>query len=91
MNADGAERVARETRGKHDRLEAPVPMDLSDKVIIVTGGTSGMGEGCCQHFAELGAKVVAASIEREAGQALEAAVRVKGHDLAFVFTDVSNE
>ena len=66
-------------------------MDLSDKVIIVTGGTSGMGEGCCQHFAELGAKVVAASIEREAGQALEAAERAKGHDLAFVFTDVSNE
>ena len=27
------------------------------KVVIVTGGTSGIGEGCVRHYAELGAKV----------------------------------
>ena len=66
-------------------------MGLLDKVIVVTGGTSGIGEGCVRHFAELGAKVVAASIQREAGEALEAAERDAGHDVTFVYADVSDE
>ena len=66
-------------------------MGLSNKVIVVTGGTSGIGEGCVKHFGALGAKVVAASIQREAGQALEAAERAAGHETSFVLADVSDE
>jgi 3-oxoacyl-[acyl-carrier protein] reductase len=44
-----------------------------------------------KHFAELGAKVVAASIQRDEGQALEAAEREAGRDVSFVFADVSDE
>jgi len=66
-------------------------MSLTDKAILVTGGTSGIGEGCCHHFAELGARVVAASNQQEQGQALEKAVRAKGHELRFVHTDVADE
>ena len=33
-------------------------MDLKDKVILVTGGASGIGEGCVRVFVEAGAKVV---------------------------------
>ena len=66
-------------------------MSLAGKVIVVTGGTSGIGEGCSQHLAELGAKVVVASNQGEAGQALEAAERGKGHELRFVLADVADE
>ena len=66
-------------------------MSVADKVIIVTGGTSGIGEGCSRHFAELGAKVVVASIQREEGQALETAEREAGHEVSFVFADVTDE
>ncbi len=66
-------------------------MSLADKVILVTGGTSGIGEACSRHFAELGAKVVAASNQRDAGQALEEAERGQGRELRFVFTDVADE
>ena len=56
---------------------------LADKVIIVTGGTSGIGDGCVKHLAELGAKVVASSIQREEGLALDRCRRaepfVQGH------------
>jgi NAD(P)-dependent dehydrogenase (short-subunit alcohol dehydrogenase family) len=66
-------------------------MSLADKVILVTGGTSGIGEGCSRHFAELGARVVVASNQREAGQALEKAERDQGRELRFVLTDVADE
>lgn len=66
-------------------------MALNDKVILVTGGTSGIGEGCVRHFASLGAKVVIASNQQEAGDALEAELRAAGRDVRFVFTDVSRE
>ncbi len=63
-------------------------MSLKNKVIIVTGGTSGIGAACTAHFASLGAKVVTASIQRKEGQALERAHRGK---VAFVHTNVADE
>jgi len=66
-------------------------MSIEGKVVIVTGGTSGIGEGCSKHFAELGAKVVMVSNQQEAGEKLEAELRGQGRDVNFVFTDVSKE
>jgi len=66
-------------------------MNLKDKVIIVTGGTSGIGEACSRHFAELGAKIVLASVQEIEGKALEKELLAAGHDAKFVRTDVSNE
>ena len=64
---------------------------LRDKVLLVTGGTSGIGEGCARHFASLGAKVVIASNQQDRGEALEKEMRAAGHEALFVFTDVSRE
>ncbi len=66
-------------------------MSLKDKVIIVTGGTSGIGEACSRHFAALGARVVLASNQQDRGAALEKELRADGREAHFVFTDVSQE
>ncbi len=64
---------------------------LQDKVIIVTGGTSGIGEACTRHFAAQGAKVVAASIQQEEGESLVSDLNAAGHEAKFVFTDIAEE
>ena len=66
-------------------------MAVKDKVLLVTGGTSGIGEGCARHFASLGARVVIASNQEDRGAALEAELRAAGREVRFVFTDVSRE
>lgn len=66
-------------------------MNLKDKVILVTGGTSGIGEACARHFASLGARVVIASNQEERGIALEKELRESGQEVSFIFTDVSQE
>jgi NAD(P)-dependent dehydrogenase (short-subunit alcohol dehydrogenase family) len=64
---------------------------LENEVVVVTGGTSGIGEACSRHFAAIGAKVVIASNQEDRGQALEKELRDAGHEVRFVFTDVSRE
>ncbi len=66
-------------------------MSIEGQVIIVTGGTSGIGEGCTRHFADVGAKVVAASIQQQEGEALAAELKQKGQCADFVYVDVSQE
>jgi NAD(P)-dependent dehydrogenase (short-subunit alcohol dehydrogenase family) len=66
-------------------------MSIGGKVVIVTGGTQGIGEGCSRHFAEQGAKVVIASNQPDRGQALEKELRGKGLEARFVEVDVSKE
>ncbi len=66
-------------------------MHLNDKVILVTGGTSGIGEACTELFARHGAKVVAMSIQQEAGEALARRLSDEGHTCLFHYGDTSRE
>jgi NAD(P)-dependent dehydrogenase (short-subunit alcohol dehydrogenase family) len=59
---------------------------LDDKVAIVTGGSSGIGERIVELFVEEGAKVVVAARRQEEGAALEKRLGVR-----FIRTDVANE
>jgi NAD(P)-dependent dehydrogenase (short-subunit alcohol dehydrogenase family) len=61
-------------------------MDIRNKVFIVTGGASGLGEGTARMLAQEGAKVVIADLQADKGQAL--AAELGG---AFVRCDVSQE
>ncbi|PZP30097.1 MAG: oxidoreductase [Kocuria rhizophila] len=63
-------------------------MQLQDKVIIVTGGASGIGGALSRVLVRRGASVVAVDINEQAGQKLESDV---GESLVFVAGDVSLE
>ena len=45
-------------------------MDIANKVFIVTGGASGLGEGTARMLAREGATVVIADLQVERGEAL---------------------
>ena len=65
-------------------------MRYSDKVVIVTGGSKGIGEGCVRVFAEAGSKVVFCARNAAAGEALAREVNAKGPGEAhFLRGDVS--
>ena len=65
-------------------------MRYENKVVIVTGGSKGIGEGCVRVFAEAGSTVVFCSRGRAAGEALALEVTAKGPGAAhFIPADVS--
>jgi NAD(P)-dependent dehydrogenase (short-subunit alcohol dehydrogenase family) len=66
-------------------------MHLKDKVILVTGGTSGIGEACTELFARHGAKVVAMSIQEKEGTALAKRLCDEGCVCLFHYGDTSKE
>jgi len=57
----------------------------------VTGGGKGIGEATCVLFAEEGAKVVVADIDRDAGEGTVATIKENGGQAVFVEADVSQE
>jgi len=66
--------------------------DLSDKIIVVTGGTQGLGEGIALHLAELGAAgLVICGRNREHGQKVMDALIEIGSPSLYVPVDLANE
>jgi NAD(P)-dependent dehydrogenase (short-subunit alcohol dehydrogenase family) len=62
---------------------------LKDKIAIVTGGANGIGKAISELFAEEGAWVLVADIEREPGEETVRGIREKGGQAEFCRTDVS--
>ena len=66
-------------------------MRLENKVAIVTGGANGIGRAICELFAQEGASVVVADIERDAGLQTVDRIEAGGGQAVMVETDVSKE
>ena len=66
-------------------------MRLNDKVTIVTGGASGIGQGICELFAEEGALVMVADIDVDGGEETVRRIESAGGQASFTRTDVSRE
>ena len=64
---------------------------LADKVAIITGGGTGIGEATCHRFAEEEAKVAVFDVIVEAGESTAADLKKKGADAMFLRVDVANE
>jgi NAD(P)-dependent dehydrogenase (short-subunit alcohol dehydrogenase family) len=65
-------------------------MSIAGKTIVITGGTSGIGEACAREFVSRGAKVIMASIQQAEGEALEDELATTGR-AKFIQCDVTQE
>ena len=63
--------------------------DYTNKVAIVTGAGSGIGEACAVLMASAGAKVVIADFDEDGGNRVTEAINGNGGTAAFFNVDVS--
>ena len=66
-------------------------MRLKEKVAIVTGAASGIGQATAELFAEEGARVVLADMDTNLGEGVASGIRDKGGLALFVGADIANE
>jgi NAD(P)-dependent dehydrogenase (short-subunit alcohol dehydrogenase family) len=66
-------------------------MRLKNKVAIITGGASGIGQATARLFAENGARLVVADVDEARGQETVSLIRNDGGEAVFVPADVSQE
>ncbi|MEM7012675.1 MAG: SDR family NAD(P)-dependent oxidoreductase, partial [Verrucomicrobiota bacterium] len=64
---------------------------MKDKVVLITGGTSGIGEAAALKFGEAGAKVVVSGRREAEGAKVVDAVKAAGGEATFVKADIANE
>jgi NAD(P)-dependent dehydrogenase (short-subunit alcohol dehydrogenase family) len=64
---------------------------MSEQVVLITGGLTGIGRAAAVGFAKKGAKVVVSGRRDEAGQALVKELRAFGSEAEFINADVRKD
>ena len=64
-------------------------MNFKGKVVIITGGTSGIGKQAAIEFSRKGAHVVAFTVDKE--EVCNEAIKEIGNDASYIHCDVSKE
>lgn len=66
-------------------------MEIKDKVIVITGGASGIGAASAIELASKGAKIVLADLNEDGLEATANAIKLKGGETITVKTNVTQE
>lgn len=64
-------------------------MNFKDQVVVITGGTSGIGKQAAIEFSKKGAHVVAFTVDKE--EVCKEAIKEIGNDASYIHCDVSKE
>ena len=64
---------------------------MSNKVMIVSGGASGLGLAAAEKFAKNGYNIVLIDINEEKGKKAEEKIKGMGVDAIFCMCDISNK
>jgi short-subunit dehydrogenase len=64
---------------------------MKNKVVVITGSSSGIGEACARLFASMGSKVVLAARNEQNLKDITQELNVSGFDTTYFVTDVSQE
>lgn len=65
--------------------------DLNDKIALITGATSGIGEACAKRFALAGATVIVAGRNEDNGQKIVEDILLAGGNAIFTRLDVTDD
>ncbi|MFK3976666.1 SDR family oxidoreductase [Shewanella vesiculosa] len=65
--------------------------NVENKVIVITGASSGMGEAAARHLASMGAKVVLGARRADRIEQLVSEIKAKGGEALALATDVTNK
>jgi NAD(P)-dependent dehydrogenase (short-subunit alcohol dehydrogenase family) len=66
-------------------------MRIADKVCVITGASSGIGEACAKIFAHEGGKIAVVDVDEVNGERVVGEIRNEGAEATFVKADVSDE
>lgn len=64
-------------------------MRFKQKVVLITGGASGIGKATAEYFAKEGAKIVISDVQEELGNSVVANLNKNGDKAIFIRTDIS--
>lgn len=64
--------------------------NIENKVVAITGGSSGLGEATARHLASLGAKIVLGARREEKLQTIVNDIKTNGGEAEYLVTDVTN-
>jgi NAD(P)-dependent dehydrogenase (short-subunit alcohol dehydrogenase family) len=63
-------------------------MELTDKTVLITGATSGIGRAAAKRFADAGATVIVSGRDRERGEQVVSEIEASGGRARFVAADL---
>ena len=63
---------------------------LTGKVVLITGGTSGIGGACSRLFGKEGARIIALARDENRGREFESVCREEGIEISFMSCDVTD-